>query len=482
VSENRPQILRQPFLMGVAGALGAITAVWLGHSVPVLLLVGTILLTVSLVPLAAGFGVWGGGLLGVLFGVLWLAPRIGLGQAIVWQELATASHTVPVLAMMAIGMLSGAVFGQPVQAGSSAATAQPPPSQARGPLAVPSLPPAQTEDEGEGELVRCVLQKHHEWMNDWQRTQHPWASFDTHVRGLLRQLTGARRIRCYRVDPSGDLFPLNSTSLTEATSLDSLGSLLQHVVTLGRRFVACSPATGELIRTLADDSAESYAWIVPIRGRDRVLGLVTVGQFEGGFAAEDRLQLAADLIEQFWQHIHDAHELHLARLTDHATGVLNRVEFLSVIGETVQRCYADHEPVVVLALGIEGIRSLDDAGRWQARDQVIEAVGHTIRTKLRHDDLVGRFSDDRFVALLRRLDVALAELISRKLLEATRDHIGELASDYTLTIRGGLAASGPQKVPADDLLLQAFAMLAEARKQEQPLLAEAPKSVVEVRT
>ena len=377
-------------------------------------------------------------------------------------------------------MLAGAVFGQPERPVSSASTAQAPASQAKGPLAAADPPSAQSE--GEGELLRCVLQKHHEWMNDWSRTQHSWASFDTHVRDLLRQLTGARRIRCYRVDHSGDLLPLHSTSLPEANSLDSLSRLLQHVVTLGRRFVACSPATGEMIQALADDSTESYAWIVPIRGPDRVLGLITVGQFEGGLAAEDRLQLAADLVEQLWQHVHDAHELHLARLTDHATGVLNRVEFLSAIGETVERCYADHEPVVVLALGMEGIRALDDAGRWQARNQVIEAVGHTIRAKLRHDDLVGRFSDDRFVALLRRLDIALAEMISRKLLEATQDRLGDLASDHALTIRGGLAASGPQKVPADSLLHQAFAMLSEARKEGQPLLAEAPQPVVEVGT
>jgi len=478
VSENRPQMLRQPFLLGVAGALGAITAVWLGHSAPVLLPVGTILLTVSLVPLAAGFGIRGGALLGVLFGVLWLAPRIGLGQTIVWQQLTTASHAIPVLAMMAIGMLAAAAFGQPAGSDSSTITAQPTPSETKRPCVVPDPPQAQTE--AEVEQLRRILQKHHEWMNDWDRGQHPWASFDTHVRGLLRQLTGARRVRCYRVDLAGDLCPLNSTSLAEATSLDSLSSLLQHVVTMGRRFIACSQATGEMIQALADESGESYAWIVPIRGRDRVLGLVTVGQFEDGFAAEDRLQLAADLIEQFWQHVDDAHALHVARLTDHATGVLNRVEFLSVVGETVERCYADHEPVVVLALGIEGMRALDDAGRWQARNEVIETIGHTVRTKLRHDDLVGRFSDDRFVALLRRLDVALAELISHKLLEATNDQLGESPSDHALTVRAGLAGSGPQRVPADTLLLQAFAMLAAARKQNKSLLAEAPRPAVEV--
>ncbi len=472
-------MLRQPFLIGVAGALGAVTVVWLGYSVPMLLLVGTVLLTVSLVPLAAGFGVWGGGLLGVLFGVLWLAPRVGLAHVLLWQELVTASHIVPVLAMLAIGMLAGAVFGAPVRAGAPTATAQPPTGQATGALAAANLPPV-IQSEGDGERLRCALQRHHEWMNDWKRTQNPWTSFDTHVRGLLRQLTGARRIRCYRVDRSGDLSPLHSTGLPESNSLDSLSRLLQHVITLGRRFVACSQATGEMIRALADDSAESYAWIVPIRGPDRVLGLITVGQFEGGLAAEDRLQLAADLIEQLWQHVHDTYELHLARLTDHATGVLNRVEFLSVIGETVERCYADHEPVVVLALGMEGIRALDDAGRWQARNQVIETVGHTIRTKLRHDDLVGRFSDDRFVALLRRLDIALAEMISRKLLGAAQQRLGDFGFEHALTVRGGLAASGPQKVPADSLLQQAFAMLAEARNQDQPLLAEGPKSIVEV--
>ena len=65
-------------------------------------------------------------------------------------------------------------------------------------------------------------------------------------------------------------------------------------------------------------------------------------------------------------------------------------------------------------------------------------IGLYMRRKLRSDDLVGRFSDDRFVAVLRRLDISLGTLIARKLLSAAREGI----ASQPLVVIGVLASKG----------------------------------------
>ena len=459
--------------IGAVGALGAVTLMWLARLEPMLFPLGTVALTMSIVPLAAGFQARTGLLLGLMFGVLWAAARLEFTGLADMTVLLTPVNAVSVFSMVALGALSGAFFGLPRRSQEMRTTRQVAPLSGTD-ASVPVEARGAWRDEDE---VRKALEWHREWMIEWGQQEEPWVSFDNHVRELLRALTGARRVRCYQVDGTGEFQPLNGAHIEQGAASVPENGLLAHVVTTGRRFLARSPDAGEMIRELAAGSEASHAWVVPIRNRHRTFGLITVGGFEDDSVRAERLGLAADMIEEFWLHLQQAEGMRIAYLTDRPSGVLNRVEVLSILDQTVEQCYADNEPVVMLTLVIEGIRGMDDGGHWESRNDVIEIVGQTMRSRLRRDDIVGRFSDDRFVAVLRRLDLPLAHLITRKILRATEAELSRRLPEMSLTLRAGLAGGGFEQVPPQVLLLNGFAAINEARAGGLTLLPYAGSAV-----
>src|SRR5262249_43420109 len=145
-------------------------------------------------------------------------------------------------------------------------------------------------------------------------------------------------------------------------------------------------------------------------------------------------------------------------------GTLTRSELLRKL-EVVAGTVSDEEPMMVLALAIEGLRALDDCGQWNRRDAVIERIGRVLSRRVRSDDLVGRFSDDRFIVVLRRLDSRLGTLVAEKLLHTLRSEVldewsaalpagrGDDAPHTELRIRAGLASSraaGIATMPASE--------------------------------
>jgi diguanylate cyclase (GGDEF)-like protein len=318
--------------------------------------------------------------------------------------------------------------------------------------------------------ARQMLHRFRDWMTERDPHGAPWVSFDNLVREVLRGMTGARRVRCYRLNVAGELTPLNGANPAEGRTATIENPLIGHVLVTGRRFCARSSTSGAMIEELADGSDVPYAWVVPIRSRRRTCGLITAEEFDKTSVGEARLELAADLIEEFWCHLQKAEGLRLACAIDRPSGVLNRVEILGILDQTVEQCYANHEPVVMLALAVEGIRTMDDGGQWDARNHVVEAIGKTMQERLRRDDVIGRFSDDRFIVVLRRLDVALAHLIAHKILGAAEQALQTQFPDARLRLRVGLAGSGFEQVPPQKLLLDAFDAITEARQQNLSIL------------
>jgi PleD family two-component response regulator len=87
-----------------------------------------------------------------------------------------------------------------------------------------------------------------------------------------------------------------------------------------------------------------------------------------------------------------------------------------------------------------------------------------MRAKLRSDDLVGRFSEDRFVAVLRRLDLALGQMIARKLLTTVEGVLEEQPVLAELVrARCGLADLGPDGF--EGALTRCFEALRQARTE-----------------
>ena len=134
-------------------------------------------------------------------------------------------------------------------------------------------------------------------------------------------------------------------------------------------------------------------------------------------------------------------QLGVAETTDKASGLLTRGDFFALATEALAAAYAENEPVVATVLVL-------------------------INRRIRTDDVIGRFADDRFVLLLRRLDSGLGRLIAMKVQAAVRAEIAKLGElGAGLNVRIGLTGSGFAKEPLEKLLARAFDAVDHARRQ-----------------
>ena len=305
------------------------------------------------------------------------------------------------------------------------------------------------------------------WCEQKLYDDQPWRSFDQLVRELLSEHSGAVRVRCYQVLPGDQQLRSLSQSGTESAGQCARIGILGHVATGGREYFAADPAHGDLIDQLAADDKEQWEWVFPIRAAGCTIGLVAVGKLSSiATLNRERRQEISSLVTLFWTHVSCLERLYQAEKTDKGSGLLTRGDFFALGTQALVGSYAENEPVVVVALALEGLRHLDDAGRWTDRDKLVENIGVLIKRRIRTDDIIGRFSDDRFVLLLRRLDSSLGRLIAEKIQTTASEQIAQLGGvGAELRVRVGLIGSGFLKEPLEKLLVSAFDTIELARKQ-----------------
>lgn len=318
------------------------------------------------------------------------------------------------------------------------------------------------------------------WLGEHDDHADLWISFDQLVRELLTEHLGATRVRCYHVRPGCEMLQTIAQAERTATPKgpSARAGVLGHVATTGREYADDDAAHGPLLNDLAAASDETWAWVWPIRLRNATVGIVAVGNLQQPEMLTDELrQTVGQLISLCWRHVACIERLQVVQRTDRASGVLTRNDFFTLAGHALADSYTENEPVVVAVLALEGLRGLDDAGCWHERDMLIERLGQLITRRLRSDDLVGRFADDRFVILLRRLDSGLGRLIAQKTLAAAQEGVEHQSGvGKQIRLRIGLSGSGFTQPPLEDLLVAAFEEVERARKQDLPIASDVGES------
>jgi GGDEF domain-containing protein len=327
---------------------------------------------------------------------------------------------------------------------------------------------------GRAEMTRRMAESFLNWCEQELPETQVWNSFDQLVREMLTEQLGAVRVRCYQVLPGDQQYRSLSQPGTPGEALCARSGILGHVATTGREFVAADPAHGELVTQLAEEGSDPWEWVFAIREESQTVGLVAIGKLPPTVVLDRaRRQDLATLITIFWKFVAGVERLHIAERTDKASGMLTRSDFLARATRALAESYAENEPAVVVVLALEGLRWLDDAGRWSDHDVLVESVGQLVKRRIRTDDIIGRFSEDRFVLLLRRLDSSLGRLIAAKTRDTVEGQIKQLSDiDGAVRVRVGLTGSGFRKPPLEELLVAAFDAAERARKQDLPLYCD----------
>ncbi len=358
------------------------------------------------------------------------------------------------------------------------------PSAVAPPVAVPAICAVENDDRT-GTLGK-LTGRFTRWCERHDRNENIWPAFDRWMRDTLNELIAARRVRCFRVKDGGKQLVSITNELDELFCWGGSAppSLIDHVITTGHSYLRGAAPQAELMNRLiaewsinagtATGTGSSFRppdWLVPIRNPSGTIGLLTVGELDDPILHEPLLlESLAHALELCWHHVQQADALAIAERTDRASGVLNRIDLAWQAEKVLRESAVDGEPVVVLALSVEGVRRLDDEGRWELRDWLMQQVGLEMRRKLRSDDLIGRFSDDRFVGVLRRLDLSLGQMIARKLLDAVEARINtEPVVQAAVKVRCGLAdLSKGEDIEA--VLARSFEALQQARASQQDIV------------
>jgi diguanylate cyclase (GGDEF)-like protein len=160
--------------------------------------------------------------------------------------------------------------------------------------------------------------------------------------------------------------------------------------------------------------------------------------------------------------------------------LLNRQAFLGFAEQSLKASYAQGEPVAIAVISLQGLRELNDAGRWEVADELVHEVGDTLRRKVRMDDRLGRFDGSRFIWLLRRVDSELALLIVKQVMNNLATFCRDPSRwQAAVEVRCGLVGSGTETPDLRTLVSRALIQSQRARVEELAIASDLQECVVE---
>ncbi len=201
------------------------------------------------------------------------------------------------------------------------------------------------------------------------------------------------------------------------------------------------------------------AIVTPLRGADRVFGMVLVGNRLGDgatFTDDDRR-----LFETFATHAAALLEndrvksqLRHQAFHDSLTGFANRRLFTDRVHKAVIAGISDERRPVVLFVDLDDFKTINDSLGHSAGDQLLIAAAERVRASLRPEDLVARLGGDEFAVLLEQSDRVDAENVAARLVDSLRAPFMLEGREMKVGASIGIARAEPGSI-ADDLLRNA---------------------------
>lgn len=150
-----------------------------------------------------------------------------------------------------------------------------------------------------------------------------------------------------------------------------------------------------------------------------------------------------------------ADQNHRLAMEDALTGLPNRRAVLEALARHCSAAHRNARPLTVLLLDIDHFKQVNDRHGHPAGDEVLRRIAHTIRQRLRVQDMAGRFGGEEFLVLLPDTapegGLTLAEAL-REEIAATAITIGDKVLHVTASV--GLCGTEESTPGNGDLLVR----------------------------
>ncbi|MGZ4979271.1 MAG: DUF484 family protein [Methylobacter sp.] len=181
--------------------------------------------------------------------------------------------------------------------------------------------------------------------------------------------------------------------------------------------------------------------ITPLTRRSKYLGTLNLGSYQSDRFADN---MATDFIEHLSSVISVCLEnnLHVEEIKrgsyiDALTGVNNRRFLEQRIGEELNYCQRNAEPLSCQFFDIDFFKAVNDKHGHQGGDLVLSMVAAAIKKQLRDNDIFVRYGGEEFVALLSNIDepkaLEIAERV-RKAIQTMVISVNNLPVSVTVSI------------------------------------------------
>lgn len=201
--------------------------------------------------------------------------------------------------------------------------------------------------------------------------------------------------------------------------------------------------------------------------------------------SQERLQRYADLLERTQVELKEAiEELTAVSNTDQLTGLLNRRAFEQRAAEEISRSQRAGSSIAIAIFDIDQFKVVNDTYGHPTGDVVLREVARRLDAARRHQDIVGRWGGEEFIALFPEATVADARLAAERLMlsvSARPVTVGSLQLPVHLSggataDRVGVSTSLFDLVAAADIALLRAKENGRDRIETQPPKREAPRS------
>jgi len=142
-------------------------------------------------------------------------------------------------------------------------------------------------------------------------------------------------------------------------------------------------------------------------------------------------------------------KLHSLATTDGLTGLTNHRTFQEDLLREWNQSLASGEPLSILLIDVDHFKLFNDQYGHQAGDQVLIAVGKSLRSTARESDSVARYGGEEFAVILRKTDAAASEIVAERFRQAIAENSWD---DRVITASVGVSTYTPLMSSTDALI------------------------------
>jgi diguanylate cyclase (GGDEF)-like protein len=130
------------------------------------------------------------------------------------------------------------------------------------------------------------------------------------------------------------------------------------------------------------------------------------------------LELVGETLQRLWDQNKILSEL---ALVDPLTSLLNRHGFFVMSQQMAYLSKRNHISIAILLVEVDSFKTINELHGPQKGDEILKAVGDTLKASLRRSDLIARYGGDEFIIMLPDTSEEGGVVVAQKLRSAVLD-------------------------------------------------------------